>query len=308
LQAGDNLPQSRGVFEYTEGPGWRFAFGLDARIRSTASTRSESSSSTGYRVLPKGLRTIDLVEEVRASQPPSLVHPGWSDAYPWLVNGTTTRGDGPEPFDLGLFGAGSPTRHVEERWEALRVATESDEVVHARQLHGREVRIHEGGGEGLVIVDDADAHVTDRPGVLLAVTAADCVPVSIVDPERRVVAMVHAGWRGVAAGVLRASVSTLAEAFGSEPADLRVHLGPAICGRCYQVGPEVFEALGLAAPVDAMPIDLRAVLKGRAVGLGIPDSQVTISAHCTLCTGTALFSHRGGDLFRHVGFIGIRSS
>ena len=101
-------------------------------------------------------------------------------------------------------------------------------------------------------------------------------------------------------------MSVLRKQVGSRMAEVHIHLGPAVCGACYEVGPEVFGALGQTVPAGPMPIDLRAVLAGRAVGEGVTPGQVSVSRHCTLCTGSGLFSHRGGDRERQVGFIGIR--
>ena len=95
------------------------------------------------------------------------------------------------------------------------------------------------------------------------------------------------------------------DAFGSDPGELVMHLGPAICGGCYEVGPEVFVALGEAPPPGPAPIDLRGVIRKRAVALGVPDGQVTVSDECTLCGDGRYFSHRRGDRGRHLGFIGI---
>src|SRR5205085_7847567 len=108
-------------------------------------------------------------------------------------------------------------------------------------------------------------------------SVADCVPASIVDPARRVVAVVHAGWRGTAGGILEAALGELARS-GSDPAALRVHFGPAICGDCYEVGPEVHAAVNpaLPAPEAPAPIDLRAALARRATGAGAPAERVTI--------------------------------
>jgi hypothetical protein len=248
------------------------------------------------------------VTEVRAARPASLVHPDWSGRWRWLVQGTTVRVDGAKTFDLGLFSSGSPEAEVRENWEALTRETGADVVVHSRQVHGCDVHaVPEApeSPEAPALLAPADGHVSDRPGVVLAVTAADCVPVFLVDPERRVVGAVHAGWRGAAAGVLERALSELTERFGSSPADVRVHFGPAICGSCYEVGPEVFEALGLRAPTGPTPIDLRAALSARAVRAGIRPTSITVSTHCTRCTGSELFSHRGGDAGRHVGFIGL---
>lgn len=262
---------------------------------------------------------VRTVEEVPCTGLPALVHPEWEERFAWLVQGTTRatqnaatsatsepRNGQPEPFDLGLFSDASPARDVLARWGALRLATGMSEIVHGHQVHEASVRWHRAGAPGLHLLDPCDGHATTDAGILLTVTVADCVPVSVVDPRRRAVALVHAGWRGIAAGILERGVAVLAERAGSRPADVHIHLGPAICGRCYEVGPEVFPAVGLEAPRSPSPLDLRAVLALRAVAAGVPERQITLSAHCTRC-GVGFFSHRGGDRARQVGFLGIRA-
>jgi YfiH family protein len=202
-------------------------------------------------------------------------------------------------------------------------------VAHARQVHGKGVTVYERlegsgaweelvkaseddpngppTGEGRMILGpDADGHITASQGLLLGVTVADCVPISLVDPEKKVVAMLHAGWKGTAVGVLGRGLRLLADEFGIRPEDLYIHLGPAICGDCYEVGPEVHAALGLAPVPGPSPVDLRAFLVGRAMELGAVEAKVTRSSWCTLCPDSPFFSHRRGDKARQVGFIGIR--
>jgi hypothetical protein len=244
---------------------------------------------------------------------PAVVHPEWRTRHPWLVQGTTTRGAG-EPFDLALFGP-APAGPVHRRWVALRTATGCDAAVHARQVHGAAVRVHRDGAPGLYLAPPCDGHLTRRPGVLVAVTVADCVPVTVVHPRLRVVAALHAGWRGVAAGVLEAGLAAFRRAFGIGCGEVEIHLGPAICGECYEVGPEVHRALGLPEPHRNTPVDVRAVLGRRCVDAGVPAAAVTSSRWCTRCgldgaTSAAdaprFFSHRGGDAERQVGFVGVR--
>lgn len=248
-------------------------------------------------------RRFRSVRESAAEGLPAFTHPEWREAFPWLVQGTTGRG-GEEPFDLGLFSDASPARDVLARWEVLRRATRAERVAHAHQVHGAAVRFHRGGTPGLLVAGPCDGHATSDAGTLLAVTVADCVPVSLVDPARRAVALLHAGWRGAAAGILERGIAVLAERVRTRPADLHVHLGPAICGRCYEVGPEVFESLGRPVPRGPEPIDLREVLAERAAAAGVAEERVTISEHCTLC-GEEFFSHRAGQRQRQVGFLGI---
>lgn len=260
------------------------------------------------------------VRDVPLEHAHALVHPGWRDAFPWLVQGTTTRGRNGDPFDLGLFSGGSPEDDVLARWDGLVESTRMEAAVHARQPHGTVVRPWPGrrdAGEesapqldgvpgSLNLVEPCDGHATDRPGVLLGVTTADCVPVFVVDPERRAVAMIHAGWRGAAQGILEEGLTVMASSLGTRPGDVHVHLGPAICGACYEVGPEVFQAFGLEAPAGPEPLDVRGLLARRAVAAGVMEDRVSVSSHCTRCTGSELFSHRGGDAGRQVGYLGVR--
>ncbi|NNF13957.1 MAG: laccase domain-containing protein [Gemmatimonadetes bacterium] len=270
------------------------------------------AASTSFRV---------VFESVRDPLP-VVVHDGWVEAFPWLVQGTTTSGrvspagEGAPPFDLGLFSDGSAEAVVRRNWRTLAQHLDATAVVHAPQPHGCVVRVWPGsgatedgvaGGDGAPqLVDPCDGHVTRQPGVVVAVTVADCVPVSLVDPKQRVVAMVHAGWRSAAAGILELALETMTDRFGTRTDDVHVHLGPAICGACYEVGPEVHEALGQQVPSGPEPIDLRGVLGRRALEYGAVPDRTTVSGHCTLCGEAGLFSHRGGDAQRQVGFLGIR--
>lgn len=237
---------------------------------------------------------------------PVVTHPDWSSAFPWLVQGTTTRAGGEGPFDLGLFSGSSPEARVIDRWEALLCHTGLSSVVHAPQVHGPDVRFHSSGPPGLTVTDSCDGHAARCTDLLLAVSVADCVPAFLVDPGKRVVAAVHAGWRGTVAGVLERGIAALRRETGSRPGDLLIHFGPSICGRCYEVGPEVFAALGQRTPARARPIDLRRILAMRAVVGGVKADSVSISGHCTRCTEVSFFSHRGGDRERQVGFLGMK--
>lgn len=248
---------------------------------------------------------ITTVEEVDPGwELPCLSHPEWRERWPWLVQGITTPGAG-RSWDLGLFGPDS-TGRVHARWEALREAAGVQGVVLSRQAHGRTVLTHDVASSGLRVAGAADGHLTRRTDLLLAVSVADCVPVYLVDAQRRSVGLLHAGWRGAAAGVLEAAVTALQARFGIAAGALHLHLGPSICGRCYEVGPEVHRALGELVPEGPTPVDLPANLARRAIALGIPEEQVSRSALCTRCGKQDLFSHRRGDAGRQMGFLGVR--
>ena len=120
-------------------------------------------------------------------------------------------------------------------------------------------------------------------------------------------ALAHAGWRGAAAGVLEQGLEVLGERVGTDAARVHLYLGPAICGRCYDLGPEVFEAVWQPVPARPVPIDLRAVLAPRAIDVGVPRGRITVCEHCARCTGGGLFSRSGSDRERRVAYIGIRA-
>lgn len=223
----------------------------------------------------------------------------WTERFPWLVHGTTGRG-GEGGFDLGLFGE-TPVAEVMSHWRALRDRTGLGRAVHGLQVHETTVLTHSTDEPGLYITEGVDGHVTGRPGILLTVAVADCVPIAVVDERRRRVALLHGGWRGTAAGIVEAGLERL----GGDPSDLHAHMGPAICGDCYEVGPEVHEALGLPVPEGKAPVDVRAVQAWRLRDAGLPTQQITVSAHCTRC-GEGFFSHRGGSSARQMGVLGLR--
>ena len=237
---------------------------------------------------------------------PSCELPGWSERF-GVVAGITTRGSDPsEPFDLGLWGR-APVGEVMGRWRAFRRHHAGfGGFVLAHQVHGTRVLWHE-RIEGWLQLEGADGHATAARGLLLTVTVADCVPVYLVDPRRGALALLHAGWRGAAGGILRAGLELLRERAGSDPRDVVMHTGVGVCGDCYEVGSEVLSALGL--PVDGegpWHVDIRDRLLAQARWLGI--GEATRSAWCTAHDGDRFFSHRasGGADGRMVAYLGFR--
>lgn len=245
-----------------------------------------------------GSNTIRVVREERRGDVPLFVHPEWA-RWNWLVQGITDR----EAGNFASFGS-ETMADVHGRWRTLREQTHMRRSVLGRQVHGATVLSHETFADGMLFTNDADGHLTRVVGTLLAVSVADCAPVFIVDERSRMVAILHAGWRGVAAGVLARGIKCM----GGFIPNTHVHLGPAICGQCYEVGPEVHVALGLPRPSGNTPVDIRAVLAQQALNLGIPEIQITTSAWCTRCGDSPFFSHRAGHPERQVGVIGLSSA
>lgn len=251
---------------------------------------------------------IEVCSEQRLAGPvPRWEVPGWRERY-GVVAGVTGRGDNPDGpgFDLGLWTA-EPVGQVSTRWcDFLRAEPGFAGAVLSHQVHGVEVDWYPSGAAGWTIKSGLDGHATATAGLLLLVTVADCVPVYLVDPVRRCCALVHAGWRGVAGGILAAGVRRMTEAGGSIPADIVMHCGVAISGPCYEVDDQVAKACGkLSPPGSKTLLDLRARLAEQAAVLGV--GEVTVSGLCTASQPKDFFSHRrsGGRDGRQVAFLGF---
>jgi YfiH family protein len=162
-----------------------------------------------------------------------------------------------------------------------------------RQVHGATVR--EAPWQGRL---EGDASFSERAGQLLGILTADCLPILIVDPERRVAAAAHAGWRGTAAGVARALVGKLVER-GSRPAELVAGLGPANQACCYEVGAELKAAFGEDArklfqtlPNGRLHLDVPLANRRQLEAMGLIPARIHALKDCTFCRPDLYHSYR----------------
>jgi YfiH family protein len=203
---------------------------------------------------------------------------------------TTTRAVG----SFGLLGT-EPVGVVYGRWnelrEELRAGAPHGRLATAGQVHGAHVLVHRPGWSGWLRAESADGHVAIDRGTAIAVTIADCVPVFIAHPSGAI-AMLHSGWRGTAARIVEQGIAAL-RASGLSPAELLLHTGPAICGKCYEVSADVFAQLTGHNPGRPTTIDLRALIADHARAMGV--RQITTTSSCTRCNNATFFSHRCGD-------------
>ncbi len=232
--------------------------------------------------------------------------PGWRERF-GVEAGITGRGDDPmAPFDLGLW-TDRPVGMVMQRWRAVRAAFPAcPGLVLAHQVHGNTVLWHQANPGGWLLLEGADGHATASRGLLLAVTVADCVPVYLVAPSHGAIALLHAGWRGTAAGILANGLDLLQRETGATPSDVIMHAGVAISGPCYEVGAEVMTGVGRAAEGEGpWHLDIREVLLAQAARLGV--AEATASSHCTARQRSDFFSHRasGGLDGRQVAYLAM---
>ena len=166
---------------------------------------------------------MDVPEVLRIAQlhDPALVH-----AFSTLELGSMGLTHAPDPAAV----------HANRRLFAKSLGLDPDTITVAGAVHGADVaRI----AEPQSTVNGVDALITDRPGIALFATYADCYPIVIWDPVHKAAGLVHAGWRGTETRVAQATLQVMQDAFGSQPQDLIAGIGPGICGRCYEVGEEV---------------------------------------------------------------------
>ncbi len=187
------------------------------------------------------------------------------------------------------------------RWDALRamLAGGGGRLATARQVHGARVIQHREGWEGWLRGGDADGHFALARGTAMAVSVADCVPVFLAHPGGAA-AVLHSGWRGTEARIVEVAIAALAQ-HGLPAAEILLHLGPAICGRCYEVSADVYARLTGRSVDRPTPVDLRALIAGHARALGV--RHVSISPLCTRCDNPRLYSHRCGDAGRQLGVV-----
>lgn len=150
-----------------------------------------------------------------------------------LVHGFSTL----ELGSVGLTHAPDPEKvHAARARFAEALGVKPEGLTVAGAVHGSDVAKIV---EPQAIVKGVDALVTDRPGIVLFATYADCYPILLWDPVHHAAGLAHAGWRGTEAGIAQATVEVMSDAFGSQPSELVAGIGPGICGRCYEVGEDV---------------------------------------------------------------------
>ena len=224
------------------------------------------------------------------------------EAEPGLVHGFSTISLG----TMGLTQAPDPEAVMASRRQFARALDIDAELLTvAGAVHGANVaRIDEHQD----VVRGVDALVTDRRGVTLFATYADCYPIVLWDEERRCVALAHAGWRGTVARVGPAAVKALRDEYGSSPERIKAGIGPGICGRCYEVGEEVasqFDAQFVRkGEGDRLLLDLAAANRAQLEAEGV--GEVHVLGLCTKETDYLPSHRRNPDGTRFAAIVALR--
>ena len=241
---------------------------------------------------------------------------------------TRIGGVSPAPFDtLNLGSLAKSTEadddlddntNVAENYRRFREAIGATKKIRvaSKQMHGRAVWQPASGAIKPDDVPEADAIVSGDPRQLLTIRTADCLPVLFATPDGGHVAAAHAGWRGLVAGVLPATIEAICEQSGAKPRDLLAAIGPGIGGEAYEVGPEVANAFHEAGLVSAVRldfgprphVDLRAAAVVQLADAGLVPDRIDTSEACTFRESERFFSYRrdGKRSGRHASVISPR--
>jgi hypothetical protein len=247
-----------------------------------------------------------------------LTAPGFGDGRIRHAFTTRTGGVSEGPYEsLNLsWSRGDDKARVEENRRRAAQALGGVDLVFMNQVHGATVLKVDAKPQGRWSSGEADAHMTDVPGLALAAQTADCVPILLFDPVRPAVAAIHSGWRGTVKGVIAETLAAMNAAYQTRPDEIHAAIGPAISPAHYRVGPEVlvqFEALfgdldpGLAGPRDAeggAGLDVAEACRRQLIGAGVRETSITRVENCTFAERERFFSCRRAAKDGHAGAFG----
>ena len=211
-------------------------------------------------------------------------------------------------LNLGMNRGDAPDRGRENyRRFCAAIGADMGNIVCASQVHGDTVRTVTAADLGIGLDEpepwQADGLVTDIPGVTLAVYSADCLPILLYDPVRRVVGAVHAGWRGTALGIAAKAVERMVDCYGCDRLDILAAVGPGISKCCFETHEDVPNAMTSALGVCATPyidpiengkfkVDLKGINAMRLERAGLLPEHIAVSGDCTACHPEKYWSHR----------------
>ncbi|MBW2619274.1 MAG: laccase domain-containing protein [Deltaproteobacteria bacterium] len=218
-----------------------------------------------------------------------------------LVHGFFSRQGGvsPPPFD-GLnvaVSVGDDPDNVRRNLELIRRSLGLEALASVQQIHGCDIVLadHHLPADPLTPLARADGLMTDRAGVGLVIKLADCQGIILVDPVRRAVAALHAGWRGLRDGVVEAGVAAMRQNFGSRPSDLIAGVSPSL-GPCCSEFVNYRQELPrqwLEFRQGPVHFDLWSITRAKLIVAGLAPEMIQFSGRCTKCDSQAFFSHRG---------------
>ena len=254
---------------------------------------------------------MDIMEQTRAGVP--VLYADGIEAAGGVAHGFSTRLGGVSQgaftsLNLGLTRGDDP-EHVRENYRRFLSAVGASGKAFAMcdQVHGDTVRaITTADVKGDLygkLHYEADGMMTAIPGVALVVFSADCIPVLLYDSVRRVIAAVHSGWRGTAAGIVTRAVERMGQVYGCRPENILAAIGPGIGPCCFETHEDVPNAMMAAVASPALPfikikengkfsVDLKGINAKRLELAGLDPANIAVCRDCTACIEEKYWSHR----------------
>lgn len=245
-----------------------------------------------------------------------------------FANGFSTRIGGVSPFpdgDLNLAGFNEDTAEniYENRRRFLGAFDGEYKLAMVWQVHGSDIKVVRGIDDIGDSEENADAVISNIPGVLAGAKTADCVPVLIGDTRTGAFAAIHAGWRGTVRSIVSKTVDRMKNEFGSDPSDMVAAIGPAACGRNYEIGQDVIDEFADShadsekyfeptRPGHAL-VDLHAANRDQLIAAGVSEERIFSAPYCTMERLDLFFSYRkekktNGKTGRLLSVIGRQTS
>lgn len=264
--------------------------------------------------------------EMKRADKVQYLEPSLLTAAGVSAHGFTTRHEGVSRAPYNSLNLGTGTNDSPHAVEGNRnlvtraFGAEAGRLVSVTQVHGTDLLVIDSPNPdyGYFQKLEADGIITNQPGVMIGVCVADCVPVLLLDPVKGVVAALHAGWKGTAAGICRKGVDAFINLFGSEPQDILAAVGPGIGPCCYEVDKPVAEAfragghdwdaVATIKDVARWQLDLVRANALQLGAAGIPERNIETAGQCVSCAPQLFFSYRrdSGETGRQMGFIMLK--
>ena len=216
-----------------------------------------------------------------------------------------------QSLNLGLFSNDKPGNIVENRQRFFsNFDIDPENIAHSFQVHGSKIKRVEYPG----LYQGYDALITNKPGIYLAVSIADCVPVLVYDPKSKAVSAIHAGWRGTKAEILTKTIDGMTDAFNTNPRDCFAFIGTCIGSSNFEVDADVADHFEDSLKKwdkekEKYFVDLKAANRELLLKAGVQNSKIGVSPFCTVEHNESFFSYRkeAGQTGRMLAIIGVKS-
>jgi YfiH family protein len=197
-----------------------------------------------------------------------------------------------------------------------------ERLITVRQNHGSDILVIDAPNDDFSHFwgIEADAIVTNQPGIMIGVTVADCVPILLFDPKKKIIAAVHAGWQGTAARLTEKTVQGMVDVFGSRPENIQAAVGPCIGPCCYEVDQPVkdgfkncgdtWNSIAEPAGTGKWRLDLALANRMQLEDAGLTIDAIQTAGQCVCCHKELYFSYRrdAGETGRQIGFIMLKAA